>query len=317
MLLMFWPLVVDGFNLSPPLSSLRGFGPPAKLQNPLRLVRRNGQDFVDEVLRRPWRRRWAAVGLALSLVFLNPLHVTPPGSVTVVSRLGHVSTCDPGISLVTPLVSTKKLFSTQTRLLEQENFVPTREGLTVELDTAILYRLEPSEIGRIYTTVGEEFERVLVEPELASAVRALTSEAEASALYTSGRNLIQMRLQDELQAALQVRGIQIEQVLLKAVKLPEQVTASIELKAKAEQEAARMQFVLDKERQEAERKAIEARGIAEFQKIVSDGISPRLLRWKGIEATEKLAESSNTKIIIIGSSKDGLPVILGGGSDSK
>merc|ERR1712070_626013 len=82
--------------------------------------------------------------------------------------------------------------------------------------------------------------------------------------------------------------------------------------AQAEQDSARMEFVLTKERQEAERKAIEARGIAEFQKIVSDGISPALLQWKGIEATEKLAEAPNSKVVIMGNSKESLPVILGG-----
>merc|ERR1712070_183927 len=86
---------------------------------------------------------------------------------------------------------------------------------------------------------------------------------------------------------------------------------AIELKAQAEQEAQRMEFVLQKEQQEAERKKIEAQGIADFQKIVSDGISPNLLKWKGIEATEKLAKSPNSKIVIMGNSKDSLPVILG------
>ena len=108
----------------------------------------------------------------------------------------------------------------------------------------------------------------------------------------------------------------MEDILLKAVKLPNAVSDAIELKAQAEQEAQRMEFVLQKERQEAERKKIEAQGIADFQKIVSDGISPNLLKWKGIEATEKLAKSDNSKIVIMGNSKDSLPVILGG-PDSK
>uniref|UniRef100_A0A7S4M1Y2 Prohibitin n=1 Tax=Prymnesium polylepis TaxID=72548 RepID=A0A7S4M1Y2_9EUKA len=106
------------------------------------------------------------------------------------------------------------------------------------------------------------------------------------------------------------RGIEIEDVLLKAVTLPTQLKHSIELKAQAEQESARMQFVLSKERQEAERKAIEARGIAEFQRIVSNGISPQLLQWKGIEATEKLSESANSKVVIMGNTKASLPVLL-------
>merc|ERR550537_1178161 len=116
----------------------------------------------------------------------------------------------------------------------------------------------------------------------------------------------------ELTAVLEPRGVVLEDVLLKAVTLPSQLTHSIELKAQAEQDSARMEFVLAKERQEADRKSIEARGIAQFQTIVSEGISPALLQWKGIEATEKLSESPNSKIVIMGNTKESLPVILGG-----
>merc|ERR1719399_688801 len=114
-------------------------------------------------------------------------------------------------------------------------------------------------------------------------------------------------------ASLQPRGIIVEDVLLKAVRLPELLTHAIERKAQAEQDSARMEFVLAKERQEAERKSVEARGIASFQRIVSEGISPALLQWKGIEATEKLASSSNSKMVIMGNGKDSLPVLLGAG----
>merc|ERR1711983_665798 len=109
----------------------------------------------------------------------------------------------------------------------------------------------------------------------------------------------------------------IEDVLLKDIILPDELTKSIELKAKAEQDSARMEFILTKEKQEAQRKAIEAQGIADFQKIVSQGISPELLQWKGIEATTAFAESVNTKIVLIGNSKEGLPVILSSAGDEK
>ena len=123
---------------------------------------------------------------------------------------------------------------------------------------------------------------------------------------------MQKKLKAELVSALSPRGVVVEEVLLKAVRLPDLLAHAIELKAQAEQESARMEFVLTKERQEAERKSVEARGIASFQRIVSEGISPAPLQWKGIEATEKLAESSNSKVVIMGNSKESLPVILGG-----
>jgi prohibitin 1 len=97
---------------------------------------------------------------------------------------------------------------------------------------------------------------------------------------------------------------------LRNVALPSQLTEAIEQKQRADQESQRMEFILTKEKQEADRKRIEAKGIADFQKIVAAGISEQLLRWKGIEATLKIAESSNTKVVIIGSGKDGLPIIL-------
>ena len=163
----------------------------------------------------------------------------------------------------------------------------------------------------LYGSVGKGYRDKLIAPEASSAVRGLTSESEAKALYTSGRSEIQNKLKSELTNNLSPRGIVIEDVLLKAVILPKDLSASIEEKARAEQESARMEFVLKKETQEAQRKAIEAEGIAEFQNIVSKGITPSLLQWKGIEATEKIAESPNSKVIIVGNNKGSLPVILG------
>lgn len=137
-------------------------------------------------------------------------------------------------------------------------------------------------------------------------------ESDAKALYSSGRHEIQDKVREELDQTLRKMGIIIESVMLKDLELPESLSKAIEQKAKAEQESVMMEFVLTKEKQEAERKAIEARGIADFQKIVSEGISDQTLRWKGIEATEKLVSSPNAKIIIMGNGKGDLPVILNG-----
>lgn len=179
-----------------------------------------------------------------------------------------------------------------------------------------LYRLDIAQAAQIYREVGVDYSNILIEPETASIVRGLTSESDAKALYTSGRSAIQEAVKEDLQKSLGPRGIIIEDVLLKDIKLPEELSKSIEMKAKAEQDSARMQFVLAKERQEAERKAIEAKGISDFQNIVSQGISPNLLKWKGIEATEKFSDSPNAKIIIIGNTNDALPVLFSAGDDS-
>jgi len=184
-------------------------------------------------------------------------------------------------------------------------------GLSVDLDVAIVFALRADRVREMYLKVGPDYVTIIIAPELASAVRGLTAEHDANALYTSARH----ELQDSLQAALTEKfdepyGIVLYDVLLKSIKLPELVLTAIESKAKADQEAQQMEFVLNKERAEANRKRIEAQGIADFQNIVSQGISAQLLQWKGIEATGKFATSPNTKIVLVGNSGDSLPVIL-------
>mmetsp|Transcript_19702 Transcript_19702/g.35794 ORF Transcript_19702/g.35794 Transcript_19702/m.35794 type:complete len:170 (-) Transcript_19702:160-669(-) len=166
--------------------------------------------------------------------------------------------------------------------------------------------------GELYTNVGVDYAKVLIQPEAASVIRGLTSESDAKALYSSGRHKIEDGVMSELSSLLSAKGIIVENVMLKDLKLPESLSKSIEMKAQAEQESARMEFILSREKQEAERKAIEAQGIADFQRIVSEGISEQTLMWKGIEATEKLIDSPNSKIIMMGNGKGDLPVIFNG-----
>jgi len=178
-----------------------------------------------------------------------------------------------------------------------------------------IYRIDQFKVVELVTTVGTDYAQILIEPESTSALRILTADSEAKALYTDSRVRIQTDLKAMLIDKLSHRGVVVEDVLLKDVQLPKLLVDAIEMKAQAEQDALKMSFVLQKEEQEAERKAIEAKGIAEFQSIVTSGISPQLLQWKGIEATEKIAESQNTKIVIMGNSKGELPVLLNGDTD--
>jgi len=249
---------------------------------------------------------------------LCSIRVIPPAHVGISNVFGKVApgVLRSGLHVTSPFAEIIT-FTTKTQLLEQQNHVPTKEGLTVDLDVAVLFRADEESVRDIYLGLGANYITVLVQPELSSAVRGLTSEADAKALYTSGRLEMQKRLKSELTSALHPRGIIVEDVLLKAVRLPELLTHAIELKAQAEQDSARMEFILTKERQEAERKSVEAKGIASFQRIVSEGISPALLQWKGIEATEKLASSENSKMVIMGNGKDSLPVLLGASAEGE
>lgn len=246
------------------------------------------------------------------LALLQCFTVIPAGHVGVVDFFGYVSdrALTAGINFVNPLAKVRK-FSVQTQEEKETMQVLSREGLTIGLEISVLYRLNPDSASRVYKTIiNGDYENVVLVPQFRSISRAVTASFQASALYSSERERLGIAIQEELARAVTPRGVLVESVPLRNVALPPQLVDAIEQKQRAEQESQRMEFVLAKERQEAERKRIEAKGIADFQTIVTQGISDQLLRWKGVEATEKLAQSPNTKIIIVGAGKDGLPVIL-------
>ena len=249
----------------------------------------------------------AAVAVALSQIFT----VVPAGHVGVVDFFGTVSPTPlkAGINLVNPLARVVKL-SVKTQEIKEQMDVPSREGLTVGLEVSVLYHLSPEKAAEVYRTIGPNYLEVVLEPQFRSVARGVTATYDAKALYTSEREHLAQAIRTDLEKLVEPRGIDVEATPLRQVKLPQGLTQAIEEKLRSEQDSQRMQFVLVKEQQEAERKRIEARGIADFQDIVARGISEPLLRWKGIEATEKLASSANSKVVIVGSGKDGLPVIL-------
>jgi len=253
------------------------------------------------------------LGLVLLVVLLFASVVSvPTGHVGVLTLFGRVTgeTLGEGMHVINPLKSVQRL-SIQTQSVKESASVPSNEGLILALDTSLLFHLDRSKAAEVYQKVGANYAEKIVEPTLRAAIRAATSAHTANALYTNARELVQQQIQEELTAQLAPRGVIIENVLLRDVQLPAMLKSSIEAKQQAEQDALRMSFILQKEKQEAERKRIEAQGIADFQKIVAQGISPQLLEWKGIEATEKLATSSNSKVVVVGNTKNGLPLILG------
>jgi regulator of protease activity HflC (stomatin/prohibitin superfamily) len=253
-----------------------------------------------------------AIGVFVILALSQCLTQVPAGHVGVVDFFGIVSerTLSAGINFVNPLARVLK-FSIQTKEHKETMEVLSREGLTIGLEISALYRLNPDSAARVYKTVaGGDYETIILIPQFRSISRAVTASFQASALYSTERDQLGMAIQEELAKAVAPRGVMIETTPLRNVALPVQLTEAIEQKQKADQESQRMEFILTKENQEADRKRIEAKGIADFQAIVAAGISEQLLRWKGIEATEKLAQSQNTKVIIVGAGKDGLPIIL-------
>ncbi len=276
-------------------------------QSAARKVRQNNTSY------RPIATASLLAVIAFGIIALTQFFTQiPAGYVGVVDFFGIVSdnTLPAGINTVNPLARVIK-YSIQTKEHKEAMQVLSREGLTIGLEISVLYRLDLDSAARVYKTVsGGDYETIILVPQFRSISRAVTASFQASALYSTEREKLGASIQEELAKTVRPRGVIIETTPIRNVALPTQLTEAIEQKQRADQESQRMEFVLTKEKQEADRKRIEAKGIADFQSIVAAGISEQLLRWKGIEATEKIAQSPNTKVIIVGAGKDGLPIIL-------
>ena len=252
-----------------------------------------------------------AVIFLIILLFASVARV-PTGHVGVLTLFGRVTgdVLPEGLHLVNPFKSNNVL-SVQTQTIKETATVPSNEGLILTLDTSLLFRLDASRAAEVYQKVGANYMDRVVEPNLRSTIRSVTAMHTANALYSGEREKVAAQMFSELSAEMAKRGIIVENILLRDIQLPLALKQSIEAKQQAEQESLAMSFRLQKEKQEAERKRIEAAGIRDFQQIVAQGISPQLLEWKGIEATENLAKSTNAKVVVIGGGKSGLPLILG------
>jgi prohibitin 1 len=251
----------------------------------------------------------AFLGVILLFGCITKVRTGHVGVLTVFGRVtGEV--LPEGMHLINPLKTNNEM-SIQTQTIKESAAVPSSEGLVLNLDTSLIYHLNPEKAAEVFQKIGANYETVVIEPMLRAAIRESTASHTANALYTGEREMVAKQISEQLTAQLSQRGLTVESVLLRDIQLPQTLKASIEAKQQAEQEALAMNFRLQKEKQEAERKRIEAGGIRDFQQIVAQGISPQLLEWKGIEATETLAKSGNAKVVVIGNPKNGLPLILG------
>ena len=246
----------------------------------------------------------AAAFVLVILIFASVARVDS-GHVGVLTLFGRVTgeVLPEGVHLINPFKANHEL-SIRTQELKESASVPSSEGLVMNLDTSLIYHLNPEKAAEVYQKIGPNYMNVLVEPNLRAAIREATASHTANALYTGEREMVAKQIYDQLTDKLGERGILVESVLLRDIQLPATLKSSIESKQQAEQEALAMSFRLQKETQEAQRKRIEAAGIRDFQQIVAQGISPQLLEWKGIEATETLAKSANAKVVVIGNQQE-------------
>ena len=183
-------------------------------------------------------------------------------------------------------------------------------GLSIGMDASIRWRPVSTELANIHVTYGQDYYRKLVQPELRSAVREVVGQFTPEELYSTRRQELQTTIFERVRDAVSGENITVDAILIRDISLPDQIRTAIENKLKEEQEAERYEFTLRKEALEAQRKEIEATGQAEYQRIITQSLSAQFLKYKGIEATQALANSPNSKTVIIGGS-DGLPIILG------
>jgi len=234
----------------------------------------------------------------------------------------HQDVLGSGLHVINPLIEVEKLDSrTQnytmsgmhdegTKSGDDAIRVLTADGLEVTIDLSVLYRLIPGEAPSLVRDIGLNYEDKIVRPITRTRIRDNAVYYDAVALYSTKRDEFQQRIFKSIEDDFKKRGLLLENLLVRNITLPASVKAAIELKINAEQEAQKMQFVLQKERQEAERKRVEAQGIADYQRIISESLSDKQLQYEQIKAWKELAASTNSKIIIMG--KANTPVILDG-----
>ena len=247
-----------------------------------------------------------------------------PGEVGVQSLFGRVenTTLNSGLNIVNPLVEVTTFdIKTQNYTMSQVHDegdktgddairVLTADGLEVVLDLTVLYRVLPAEAPNILKSIGVDYKNNIVRPITRTKIRDNAVYYDAVSLYSTKRNEFQQRIFKDISENFAIRGLVLEQLLIRNINLPASVKTTIESKINAEQEAQKMEFVLQKEKQEAERKRVEAQGIADYQKILSTGLSDKQLQYESIKAQKEIALSPNTKVIIMGHGNN--PIILDG-----
>ncbi|MEM6398168.1 MAG: prohibitin family protein [Bacteroidota bacterium] len=244
-----------------------------------------------------------------ALLALPSCTVVREGQVGVRQTLGKFKEqpVDRGVAFFNPFTTRIVKMSTQTENMEVELNLPSKEGLNIRSEISILYSLDEKSAGEILRQVGRNYEREVILPVFRSASADVSARYFAKDMHTGRRDIIEGAILERMAEILLDRGINIENVLIKSITLPGNLARAIEEKLEAEQQALRMEFVLQQARFEADQKRIEAEGVRDAQLIIAEGLTPEVLRFKSIEAFLELAKSPNTKVIV---SDGDLPVML-------
>ncbi|HJH60324.1 MAG TPA: prohibitin family protein [Bacteroidetes bacterium] len=254
--------------------------------------------------------------ILLLIIFWSRITVTiPAGHGGVLFRLfgGGVDTSrtyEEGFHFKAPW-NTMYIYETRQQEISEEMSALSSNGLEIKIEFSTWYQPQWEDLGVLHAKIGTDYLSRVVVPSMRSAARSVVGRYTPEQIYSTKRDAIQEEIFVETKKLLDEKYVQLNQVLIRSVTLPTTIKSAIESKLKQEQEALEYEFKLDKAAQEAERQRVEAEGKAAANNIVSASINDKILRDKGIEATLKLAESPNAKIVIIGNSNDGMPLILG------
>ncbi|MBW1810355.1 MAG: prohibitin family protein [Deltaproteobacteria bacterium] len=202
-------------------------------------------------------------------------------------------------------------YNVRTQDKPEQLHVLANNGLSIGLETSVRYRADPTKLSELHTTLGPDYYNVVMAPALRSEARKVGGRYTPEEIYSTKRAEVEKEIFEEVKNSLEGRPIILEAILVRNVDLPDKLKRAINDKLEEEQRALKMRFTLNRATEEAKRKEIEAKGIADRNRIITESITDKLLRYEGIQATERLAISNNAKIVVIGSGKDGMPLILG------
>ena len=234
------------------------------------------------------------------IVLITSCAVVRQGEVGVKRKLGKLDpkTIEAGATMYNPFTTTILRLPIRTVNVEIQSNLPSKEGLNVRSIISILYHIKKENAADIIENIGTNYENVVISSVFRSASADVCSRFFAKDMHTSKRAVIEDEIRDRMQEILSDRGFEIEAVLLKTIQLPAGLAMAVENKLEAEQEAQRMEFVLQRERMEAQRRKVEAEGIRDAQKILQEGINPQIIQWQSIEAFKQLANSPGSRVII-------------------
>jgi len=240
--------------------------------------------------------------LIILSIMLTNCRTIRQGDVGVKRTLGRINenTLNPGPKLFNPFVTKIILVPVRTVNLEVSLALPSKEGLNVEAEISILYHVESDMATKVISDIGKDYEQQMILPVFRASAADVTAKYMAKDMHTGNRAGIEEEVKISMMKILEERGFVIEAVLMKSIKLPPGLYRAIETKLEAEQQAQQMQFVIELERQEAERRKIEAAGIRDANKLISEGLTPQIIQYKAIEAYRELSKSENAKVIIGG-----------------